>query len=81
MKVNKGTGVHELGAREPRAGSGHDGGSASAASDPRLDRAIQSRIGDQLRAMYSELMDQPVPDRFKDLLAQLDKQDKTENSR
>ncbi|WP_043539885.1 NepR family anti-sigma factor [Salinarimonas rosea] len=76
MKVNKGTGVHELGSREVR---GREPGSASA--DPRLDRAIQSRIGDQLRAMYSELMDQPVPDRFKDLLAQLENQNKTENSR
>jgi hypothetical protein len=42
-------------------------------SEPVLDRQIQSRIGDQLRAMYDELMQQPVPDRFKDLLAQLDK--------
>ena len=31
-----------------------------------LDRAIQARIGDQLRAMYDDLMQQPVPDRFKD---------------
>jgi hypothetical protein len=40
--------------------------------DPRLDRAIQTRIGDQLRAMYDDLMEQPVPDRFKDLLARMD---------
>ncbi|MGJ3262610.1 MAG: NepR family anti-sigma factor [Salinarimonas sp.] len=82
MKVKKGTGVqtgvHELGPREVR-----DDGPASVLSDPRLDRAIQSRIGDQLRAMYSELMEQPVPDRFKDLLAELENQktEKTENSR
>ena len=36
-----------------------------------LDRAIQSRIGEQLRAMYDGLMEQPVPDRFHALLAQL----------
>ena len=42
-------------------------------SEPRLDKMSQKRIGDQLRAMYDELMQQPVPDRFKDLLAQLDK--------
>ena len=42
-------------------------------SNPKLDRAIQSRIGDQLRAMYDDLMQQPVPDRFKDLLDQLEK--------
>jgi Anti-sigma factor NepR len=41
-------------------------------SDPKLDRGIQTRIGDQLRAMYDDLMEQPVPDRFKDLLAKLE---------
>jgi hypothetical protein len=41
-------------------------------SDPKLDRGIQTRIGDQLRAMYDELMEQPVPDRFRDLLSKLD---------
>jgi hypothetical protein len=40
--------------------------------NPRLDRAIQTRIGDQLRAMYDDLMEQPVPDRFSELLARLD---------
>ncbi|WP_243375293.1 NepR family anti-sigma factor [Microvirga solisilvae] len=39
----------------------------------KLDDGSQKRIGDQLRAMYDELMQQPVPDRFKDLLDQLDK--------
>lgn len=39
----------------------------------RLDNSSQKRIGDQLRAMYDELMQQPVPDRFKELLEQLDK--------
>ncbi len=41
-------------------------------SDPKLDRAIQTRIGDQLRAMYDDLMQQPMPDRLKDLLSRLD---------
>lgn len=44
------------------------------ASEPGLDRAVQARIGDNLRAMYDELLQQPVPDRFKDLLGQLDTQ-------
>ncbi|HEX2136324.1 MAG TPA: NepR family anti-sigma factor [Microvirga sp.] len=44
-------------------------------SNPRLDRTIQTRIGDQLRAMYDELMQQPVPDRFADLLAKLEQSD------
>jgi hypothetical protein len=42
---------------------------------PKLDRGTQSRIGDQLRAMYTDLMDQPVPDRFKSLLDQLEKRE------
>jgi hypothetical protein len=43
--------------------------------DPKLDRTVQSRIGDQLRAMYDDLMQQPVPDRFRDLLEKLEKKD------
>lgn len=38
----------------------------------KLDRATQTRIGDQLRAMYGELLEQPVPERFRALLGQLD---------
>ncbi|MBF9231958.1 NepR family anti-sigma factor [Microvirga alba] len=45
------------------------------ADEPKLDSTSQKRIGDQLRAMYDELMQQPVPDRFKDLLDQLDKKE------
>ena len=40
--------------------------------EPALDRNIQARIGDNLRAMYDELLQQPVPDRFKDLLGQME---------
>jgi hypothetical protein len=43
------------------------------ATDPKLDGNSQRRIGDQLRAMYDELMQQPVPDRLRELLDQLDK--------
>ena len=41
--------------------------------NPKLDRPTQGRIGDQLRAMYDDLLNQPVPDRFADLLSRLDK--------
>jgi Anti-sigma factor NepR len=47
--------------------------SVSSSTEPGLDRNIQARIGDNLRAMYDELLQQPVPDRFKDLLGQIDK--------
>jgi hypothetical protein len=42
---------------------------------PKLDRSTQTRIGDQLRAMYHDLMEQPVPDKFKALLDQLEQRD------
>ncbi len=52
---------------------------ASSSDDqpPGLDRAAQGRLGDNLRAMYDDLIRQPVPDRFKDLLARLDDRDRT----
>lgn len=48
---------------------------SAVSSNPRLDRVTQGRIGDQLRAMYDDLMQQPVPDKFRDLLTQLGKKD------
>lgn len=47
--------------------------------EPTVDRAAQTQIGDHLRSMYNELMQQPVPDRLMDLLARLDdgKEEKT----
>ncbi len=38
----------------------------------RLDRSIQNEIGRNLRAMYNDVVEQGVPDRFADLLQQLD---------
>ncbi|MGY6568918.1 MAG: NepR family anti-sigma factor [Salinarimonas sp.] len=57
--------------RHPDDASVHDG-KDGVQNTPQLDRATQTRIGDQLRSMYNELMDQPVPDRFTTLLQQLD---------
>ncbi|MBX3519643.1 MAG: hypothetical protein KF835_06440 [Xanthobacteraceae bacterium] len=37
-----------------------------------LDRQVQAKIGQQLRAMYDEVVDQGVPDRFAELLKKLD---------
>lgn len=39
---------------------------------PELDRDIQMRIGESLRAMYDDIVQQGVPDRFADLLSKLD---------
>jgi hypothetical protein len=46
------------------------------ATFPRLDRDAQARLGEQLRAMYDELLQQPVPNRFVELLKSLDEVEK-----
>ena len=40
----------------------------------RLGRDVQSKIGQQLRAMYDDVVNAGVPERFADLLRQLDEQ-------
>jgi hypothetical protein len=40
----------------------------------KLSREIQVKIGQQLRAMYSDVVDQGVPERFVDLLRKLDEE-------
>lgn len=44
-----------------------------------LDRQVQAKIGQQLRAMYDEVVDQGVPDRFADLLKKLDEAGKRDD--
>jgi hypothetical protein len=39
---------------------------------PKLSPDIKSKIGQQLRTMYSEVVDQGVPDRFVEILRGLD---------
>ncbi len=43
-------------------------------SGAELDRNIQLRIGEGLRAMYDDIVKEGVPDRFSDLLRALDQQ-------
>jgi hypothetical protein len=38
----------------------------------KLGRDVQARLGQQLRAMYDEVVNQGVPDRFSDLINRLD---------
>jgi hypothetical protein len=38
----------------------------------KLSREVQARLGQQLRAMYDEVVSQGVPDRFTELLNQID---------
>jgi hypothetical protein len=40
----------------------------------RLGREVQNKIGQQLRAMYDDVVNDGVPDRFVDMLRKLDEQ-------
>ena len=40
----------------------------------RLGRDVQSKIGQQLRSMYDNVVSEGVPDRFTEMLRQLDEQ-------
>ncbi len=42
-------------------------------TDARLGRDVQTKIGQQLRAIYDEVVSEGVPDRFVDLLRKLEK--------
>ena len=48
------------------------GGNAVPGKPGRLNAEIQSRIGHQLRAMYDDVVRQGVPDRFAELIRQMD---------
>jgi len=42
------------------------------AKTAKLSREVQTRLGQQLRAVYDEVVNQGVPDRFTELLNRLD---------
>ncbi|HEY6023330.1 MAG TPA: NepR family anti-sigma factor [Pseudolabrys sp.] len=42
------------------------------AKPAKLGRDVQARLGQQLRAMYDEVVNQGVPDRFNELINRLD---------
>jgi len=42
---------------------------------PRLGREVQAKIGQQLRAMYDEVVNQGVPNHIADLVRRLSEQD------
>ena len=42
------------------------------AQSAKLNREVQSRLGQQLRAVYDEVVSEGVPDRFTELLNRLD---------
>jgi hypothetical protein len=56
-----------------------DAGTTPQRADAKLGRDIQAKIGQQLRALYDDVVNQGVPDRFADLLSRLDKPDDKES--
>jgi len=50
-------------------------GAAIGKPEPNLGQEIQTKIGRQLRAIYDDVVNQGVPDRFVNLLSRLDKAD------
>jgi len=48
-------------------------------SEVRLGREVQARIGQQLRAMYDEVVSQGVPTHIADLVRRLSDQDSDQN--
>ena len=54
-------------------------GTSAGKTDAKLGRDIQAKIGQQLRALYDDVLNQGVPDRFADLLNRLDKPDDKES--
>ena len=50
-------------------------GAAGSKSEPKLGQEVQAKIGRQLRAIYDDVVNQGVPDRFVELLSRLDKDD------
>lgn len=55
-----------------------EAGSSPGRTEAKLGRDIQAKIGQQLRALYDDVVNQGVPDRFTELLNRLDKQDDKE---
>jgi Anti-sigma factor NepR len=48
-------------------------------SEARLTREIQAKIGQQLRGLYTAIVDEGVPDRFAELIRRLEEGNKKDN--
>lgn len=60
---------------ERRAGPGvaaQDPAAPAPRPAPRLKPQVQEHIGRQLRAVYDDVLKQPLPDRFRELMDKLD---------
>jgi hypothetical protein len=65
--------------KERKPGSSmNEGGARSPSNSGSLDKETQTKIGQQLRAMYDDVVRQGVPDRFADLLKRLERNEDEE---
>ena len=60
--------------------SAEAGSKQKSAKPNRLDRATRAKLGQQLRAVYDEVVSQGVPNRFTDLLSRLETNEGTQNA-
>jgi len=56
-----------------------DTGTTPAKTDAKLGRDIQAKIGQQLRALYDDVVNQGVPDRFSELINRLNGNEKKDD--
>lgn len=49
----------------------HAGEAALATGRPRLSQETQNRIGEQLRALYNHIVEEPLPEHLRELLKRL----------
>jgi hypothetical protein len=59
---------------DPEAGSGASAGVGAASAGRPGTADVQAYIGRQLRAVYEDVVRQPIPDRFLALMKQLEEQ-------
>jgi len=61
-----------LGQQKPMETATTNRSNRGATKPAKLSREVQARLGQQLRAMYDEVVNEGVPDRFNDLVNRID---------
>ena len=61
-----------LGQQKPMETAAINRSKKGAPKPAKLSRDVQARLGQQLRAMYDEVLNEGVPDRFNDLVNRID---------
>jgi hypothetical protein len=61
------------GSKSESASMDSDGEGVEEVSPVRIDPRVQSEIGKQLRAIYDDVINEPVPAKFMELLEQLER--------